>query len=80
MTCRKIIYCAMQCIIQTPTPALLDSLAFYETLGFQSLEAKEDALLTDGTVIIHVNDNKYARAGLKLRKPSWKTELEKMVS
>ena len=65
----------MQCIIQTPTPNLNESLSFYRKLGFQTLQVKPFPLLTDGTVVIRINDDNFARAGIRLKKRSWKEEL-----
>jgi hypothetical protein len=58
------------------------SLSFYKKLNFEVLSSNP-FLLTDGKAIIEVNENRFARAGLKLYKPSWKetiSEIKKITS
>ncbi len=61
----------MQTIIQTPTPKLADSLAFYQQLGLQACSTSQPNLYSDGKAIIEINPDRHARAGLKLYQDSW---------
>ncbi len=62
----------MNTIIQTPTPNLTDSLSFYETLGFKKIANGVHPLMSDGQVLIEINPNHFARAGVKLFAEDWK--------
>ncbi|MBT8231919.1 MAG: hypothetical protein HKO66_13515 [Saprospiraceae bacterium] len=64
-------------ILETPTPNLNDSLAFYESLGFTKLKDSQ-TLLTDSKVIVSINDDRFARAGIKIYKEKWDTEINKI--
>ena len=55
----------MNVIIQTPTPDLSSSLEFYDKLNFTSL-SETPAIVSDGSVIIEINPDRYARAGVKV--------------
>lgn len=68
----------MQAIAQTPTNKLANSIDFYQKLGFKKIEANGAVLFTDGKLIIEVNPERMARAGIKLYRPSWKNEVEKL--
>lgn len=80
----------MKVIVQTPTPKLENSIDFYQKLAFKQLAkpatsasdpeaAKiETVLFTDGKLIIEVNSDRKARAGIKLYKKSWATEITKL--
>lgn len=68
----------MNSIIQSPTNNLKDSLDFYSSLGFQILSSENPTLVSDGKVLIEINPDRQARAGLKLYKPSWKETVEKL--
>lgn len=61
----------MNSIIHTPTPNLQKSIEFYKKLNFTILSKKNPTLVTDGKVIIEINPNKYARAGVKLYRKNW---------
>ena len=67
----------MKTIIHTPTPNIDQSLDFYKKLNFAVLSAT-DHLLTDGNAIFEINEDRHARAGLKLLKSSWKEEVDKL--
>lgn len=62
--------------IQTPTPNLEDSLNFYKQLGFTVVSDKNPILVSDGTVLIEINPNRFARAGIKLFDENWTLVLE----
>ncbi len=63
--------------IKTPVNKPGNSIDFYNRLGFHQLYG---SLLTytDGKVIIEIDTNKSARAGMNFYKPSWKTDVEKV--
>ena len=65
----------MQSLIHTPTNQLENSLAFYEKLGFKTLADKEKTIITDGKVVIEINPDRFARAGIKLFKSKWTKEV-----
>jgi len=65
-----------QFTIQTPTPLEADSNNFYNTLGFHRIENTNNPVFTDGKVIIEINSDRFARAGLRLYKSSWSEELK----
>ena len=66
----------MQGIVQTPTNKLENSIDFYQKLGFKKID---DHVFTDGKVIVEINPDRHARAGIKLFKPSWERELENLL-
>jgi hypothetical protein len=68
----------MQAIAQSPTNQLENSIDFYQKLGFKKIDAKDAVLFTDGKLIIEVNPERSARAGIKLFKSSWAVEVEKL--
>ena len=68
----------MQAIVQTPTNKLENSIDFYSTLGFKKIDGNGLHLYTDGKVIIQINPERTARAGIKLYKPSWSIEQQRL--
>jgi hypothetical protein len=68
----------MQAIAQSPTNNLDNSIDFYQKLGFKKIDAKDAVLFTDGKLIVEVNPERSARAGIKLFKSSWAVEVEKL--
>lgn len=70
----------MQAIAHTPTNKLENSIDFYQKLGFKKIDAKKAVLFTDGKLVIEINPERYARAGIKLFKSSWTVEVEKLGS
>ena len=70
----------MNTIIQTPTNKLEESLNFYTRLEFRILSEKNPVLLTDGKFVLEINDDRFARAGLKLYKDSWSDEANELES
>lgn len=65
----------MNTIIQTPTNDLAKSVDFYKKLQFTILSEADTVLLTDGNVMIEINPDRFARAGVKLYKDSWAKEV-----
>ena len=66
----------MNAIIQTPTPNLEKSLHFYSRLGFEVLSSANAPLVSDGKVLIEINPDRYARAGMKLIAADWTNTVE----
>ncbi len=66
----------MNTIIQTPTPNLNRSLAFYEQLGFTALENSN--CVTDGQVAVFINPDRFARAGIRLYRNNWSDTIPKL--
>lgn len=66
----------MRAIIHTPTSDLTQSLDFYNKLNFDVLSEENPLLVTDGKAIIEINPDRYARAGVKCFKASWRKEVE----
>ena len=55
---------------------------FQELLDFEVLSTNNPTIVSDGTVVIEINTDRYARAGVKLFSPDWKEmvlELEKIT-
>ena len=62
----------MSSIIQTPTNNLQNSLSFYQKLNFTVLSESNPTLVSDGSVVVEINPDRFARAGVKLYRASWK--------
>ena len=58
-------------IIHTPTNQIEKSIAFYTTLGFQYQTLNGMHLASDSQCVIEINPDRFARAGVKLFRPSW---------
>ena len=56
----------MKAHIVTPTPNIAKSVAFYESLNFSVTAFAERHIATDGKVIIEIDPNRFARAGVKI--------------
>lgn len=61
----------MKAIIHTPTNKLENSIEFYSLLGFTDVSSDGTTLFSDGQVLIEINPDRYARAGVKLIKDDW---------
>lgn len=70
----------MQMIINSPTPNLEESLLFYTRLDYKILSIEKPTLISDGQVLIEINPDRKARAGVKLLAPSWKDTSEKLAT
>ena len=68
----------MSSIIQTPTNNLQNSLSFYQKLDFTVLSEKNPTLISDGKVVIEINPDRFARAGVKLYRESWSDVVSKL--
>lgn len=53
-------------IVETPTPNLQQSLSFYKKLNFEVIEKNDNAVVTDGSVKILINNERTTRPGIKL--------------
>lgn len=69
----------MKVIIQTPTPNLEASINFYQTSGYELLSKASPTLFSDGTLLIEINPERYARAGVKLYRDNWKSTVETLM-
>ncbi len=68
----------MNTIIHTPTSNLEHSLDFYKKLNYKVLSKSNPTLVTDGKVVIEINPDRFARAGVKMFKDSWTKEIEQL--
>lgn len=69
----------MQAIIQTPTNQLQNSVEYYSQLQFKTISSNNSqAWVTDGKVVIEINADRFARAGVKLYADSWGAVVEKL--
>jgi hypothetical protein len=66
----------MFAIAHTPANQLEDSIGFYEKLGFKKVDGAGMVVYTDGKLILEINPDRKARAGIKIFKSSWANELE----
>lgn len=67
-----------QAILQTPTPNIENSRSFYERLDFKVL-SENPLVMTDGIAVVEINNERTARAGIKLFKDSWQPEVEALM-
>lgn len=67
--------CPMNSIVQTVTPALETSKDFYTKLNFAVSAEGDTTYATDSNVAIEINNDRFARAGLKLYKESWEEQV-----
>jgi len=63
----------MNTLIQTPTPNLEKSTAFYRKLNWEQI-SDSPRVMTDGKAVILINPSRSARAGLLFYKSSWAEE------
>lgn len=68
----------MKTIIHTPTNDLDKSIAFYRKLRFKFISESSPTLVTDGKVMIELNPERYARAGVKIYADSWTSALHEL--
>ena len=66
----------MQAFVQTPTPDILKSKTFYRQLGYTDISDQLANGYSDGSVLVEINPDRYARAGLKLYKENWKSSID----
>lgn len=68
----------MKTIIQTATKDLQDSIAYYKKLGFQPIADQLPNYFSDGQVVIHINSERTARAGVVLYKEDWQSAVDQL--
>ncbi len=68
----------MHTIIHTPTNKVETSLDFYTKLKFKTIENENSNLVTDGKVVIEINPERTARAGIKLYRDAWDIVAKKL--
>ncbi len=68
----------MKTLIQTPTNSLNNSLEFYSKLKFDVISDENPVIVSDGKAFIQINPDRYARAGIKLFRSSWKETVSKL--
>ncbi|RYZ53796.1 MAG: hypothetical protein EOP49_06565 [Sphingobacteriales bacterium] len=66
----------MNCILQTPTPDLDQSIDFYTRLGFKQLIGGEHTVFSDGKAVVLVNTDRKARAGIRMYRQDWSDKLD----
>jgi len=66
----------MNSIVQSPTPNLKQSLDFYKRLNFSILSNENPTIVSDGKVVIEINPERVARAGIKIFRKDWKIMAE----
>ncbi|MEM8909288.1 MAG: hypothetical protein AAGD05_15690 [Bacteroidota bacterium] len=69
---------SVSAIIQTRTTDLQASIDFYTTLNFQLLSSASPTLLTDGKIILEINPDRYARAGIQLYRADWEPVVDQL--
>ena len=65
----------MRSIVQTPTNNLAQSKSFYEKLNFDYHLINNRHYVMDGKLVIEINPDRFARAGVKIYKESWSAEV-----
>lgn len=65
-------------IVQTPTNNLDESIQFYTKLGFEYVQHEERHYFSDDKVVIEVDQDRFARPGLKLYQENWDDEIKKI--
>lgn len=68
----------MSCMIHTPTNGLENSISFYEKLGYKKVDHDTLTLYTDGKLLIQINPDRKARAGVRMYKTDWTAEVEQL--
>ncbi len=68
----------MQAHIQSPSGNLNKSLEFYLKLNFEQVESEDKIFVTDGKVLIEINDQPFARAGIKVYREEWDTTVAQL--
>ncbi|WP_373497444.1 hypothetical protein [Aquiflexum sp.] len=64
-------------ILQSPTPDKIKGEEFYLNLGFKKV-SNDPLIVTDGKAFIEINADRFARAGIKLFKNNWESEINKL--
>jgi len=69
----------MSVIVQSKAIDLAQSQSFYEDLNFQVLQQGKTSLVSDGTIIMELNPDRFARNGVKLYRDSWEDVLAQLA-
>ena len=70
----------MRSIVQTPTNNLAESKHFYQKLNFEYHQINDRHYVVDGKLVIEINPDRFARAGVKIYKESWSAEVAALES
>ena len=65
-------------IVHTPTNSLEESVNFYKKLDYEFISETNPTLMSDGKVVVEINPDRIARAGVKIFKESWTKEVEQL--
>ena len=68
----------MKTIIQTLTNNLRNSIEFYRKLKFNIISPENPTIVSDGKAFIEINPDRYARAGIKLYRSTWKETIAEL--
>lgn len=68
----------MNAIVQTPTSNLFDSLIFYKKVGFKIVSERNPTIVSDGNAVIMINDERHARAGIRLYSDDWSSTIDRL--
>ena len=68
----------MQYFLQTPTPDLQNSIAFFTTLGYEIIQREDYTLAYDRQMTFMINTKQTARAGVSIIKKDWNEEIIKL--
>ena len=68
----------MKAIVITPTPDRNKSLYFYSALKYRILNECDPCLVTDGKVIIEIDEDRFARAGIALYHEDWSNTIAEL--
>jgi len=70
----------MKSLIQTPTNQLKNSVEFYTKLNFVITHKENKTYATSKGATIEINEERFARAGVKLYKNDWSNDIETLKS
>lgn len=65
--------------IHTPTNDVQQSIDFYQKLQYQQLNSEPSILFSDGKMIIEINPDRFARAGLIMYQENWEAECDTLA-
>ena len=65
----------MTSLVHTPTRNLDDSVAFYRSLDFEIVSAADPTIVRDGSNLIQIAPDRFARAGVKIYRENWSSQI-----
>ena len=65
----------MKSLVHTPTRSLDDSIAFYRSLDFEIVSATNPTIVRDGSNLIEIATDRFARAGVKIFRENWSSQI-----